>query len=159
MKEMREIDTEKESVISKETIQGFRDMSERFLEMKREIAEQKKVIGWYKLNFELITYCVLRFTGTFGLNNKEDTMIRQTILDGDESPMGAVLKNITGLMSDAMMAEANPTKKKQMEEKFRFFFYLPWVAKFYEWQKQIKSVFTAEELKDLPEVVKAELLK
>lgn len=148
---------ETDKVISEETFNSFKEMGQTLLELKKEVREKNELIAAYKVNFALITYCVLRFTGTFGLNNKEDTMIRETILNGSESPMSAVMKNITGMMGDAMMAEANPAKKKQMEEKFKFFFYLPWVAKFYEWQKIVKVNLPEDQLRNLPEQVKAEL--
>lgn len=139
-----------DKIISESTYKQFSEMGDTLLALKQAARNDAQTIAAYKVGFELVVYCVINFTGTFGLNNAENTMIREGILNGDESPMRAILKNMSSLMTDAAMAEMNPAKKKQLEEKFSFFMHLPAVAEFYKAQQAIKIKIAPEVLQTLP---------
>jgi hypothetical protein len=157
MKTVEINDTDK--VISEETYNSFRQMGDTLLELKKEIGQKNMVIAAYKAALELIVWCVIKFTGSFGLNNKENTMIRPEILSGEENPSRAIIKGVTNLMLDAGTAEYNPAKKKALEARFSFFGYLPQVVEAHEKLSAYKVAIDPELIKDLPEEVKKELLK
>jgi len=111
-----------------------------------KLDETKMQLAAYRVNFELIVFCVLGMTGVFGLNNESTGMIREEILTGEESPMSAIMKELTGLMTDVTLAKFNKAKEKQLQEKFSFFRYLPAVSTFYDWQAKNLRVNVPDEL-------------
>lgn len=133
-------------------------LQEENVTLKAENANLWAIIRAFKVYFELITYCVLRFTSAFGLNNKEDNMIRPEIMSGEEKPTSSVLKQVIGLGTEAALAEYNPAKRKAMEDRYSFFQYLIPVSDFYQRQKHIKVEIPEETMKDLPVQVQKELL-
>lgn len=154
-----------EVVIKKETRTTLLEAGKEVFELRNKVNAQEKILqeqtnilASYKLNFELITYCVIGFTGTFGLNNEDGTMIRESIMSGEESVLRSVMKNMGSLMTDGMLAETNKAKKEQMEQKFSFLNYLKPVADFYTAQKQIKLNFNRESIKTLPVMVQKSLM-
>lgn len=154
-----------EMVIKKDTRAILLETGKEVFELRAKLkalesihAEHAKVLAGYKLNFELITHCVIGFTGTFGLNNAENTMIRESVMNGDESVMQSVMKSMGTLMTDGMLAETSKAKKEQMQQKFAFLHYLKPVAEFYQWQKKVHLPFDRESIKSLPESVQKSLL-
>ena len=83
----------------------LKDIAQQYINLHNQMVELQRMCAMYKVNFELIVYCVLGFTGVFGLNDKETGMIRDSILSGEESPMNAIMKQMTSLMTDAGMAQ------------------------------------------------------
>lgn len=124
-------------------------------------------LKYYKVNFELLTHCVLGLTGVFGLNVPDGTAIRPEILlpetdENRENVMPAVMKALGGLMQDIMFAEApgeiGRKKKEQLAQKFDFFKYLEPISSFYQGQKALKLKMPADILAALPEKVKTQLV-
>lgn len=142
---------ETDKVISKETFEQLQAIC-------RENMEMRQTISLYKMYFELVFYCVIRFTSTFGLNNAADDMIDEDILSGEKSPIGGIMKKLTVLMKDGMLAETNPEKARQFKEKFAFLRYIPTIAQFFNAHKSVKAVYKPEQLEHLPTPVKNSLL-
>lgn len=154
-----------EMVIKKDTRATLLETGKEVFELRRQLkalqainTEQGNVLAGYKLNFELITFCVIGFTGTFGLNNEDNSMIRESVMNGEESVMQSVMKSMGTLMTDGMLAETSKAKKEQMQKKFAFLHYLKPVADFYQWQKKVHLPFDPETIKSLPEQVQKSLL-
>lgn len=124
---------EKKIEISQSTFEQFKNMGSTLL-------DQKKTIDEYKGNFNKLAGCVIAFTNAFGLNTPDGKAIRPSILNGDEDPMGALLKQIIQLGTDAALA-SSPTglgkrKKLEMEQRFEFFKELPGIVEFHQQQNQ-----------------------
>lgn len=150
---------EGERIVNEETYQTLKKIGDDFLEQRAELKRLQELVASYKINFELVIDCVVGFTGTFGLNNEDNTMIRESILNKEESPLRAIMKNVGSLMTDGMLAETNPEKKRQFEERFAFFQTLPQIGEFFKWQEQIKIQVDPEVLKTLPARVQKRLAK
>jgi hypothetical protein len=117
--------------ISKETYDAFLKLAADHKELKARLAE-------YETNFDLIGSTLMKFTAALGLNTPDGSTIRPNILTGDEKPMGAIMKEITGLMGDFSMAEMPVVGKsyaEKIQKRFEFFGTLPAIIDFYQKHK------------------------
>lgn len=144
--------------ISRETFEQFKAMGQTVMDLKEELRRKDDIIRAFKASFELMVWCVIQFTGTFGLNNAANTTIKPEILSGEQDASGAILKGVTGLLKNAGLSEFNPVLKKKQEEKFSFFRWLVDIFQFHQVQKQYKVTFDPETIKQLPPAVQKELL-
>lgn len=133
--------------ISEEAYNNLKALAQQGIEAKEFIAKQNDLIATYKVYFELLSYAVIRFTGVFGLNNKDNTMIDEAFMQSGENrkdPTGMIMKSIQGLITDGMLSQSPGSlgrrKKAEMEQRFDFLKYLQPTTDFYLQQKQVAVV-------------------
>lgn len=132
-------------------------LAKEYPELKKTLAEREETLAGFKVNFELIVDCVLKMTDLFGLNDPQTGMIRESILNNTESPMRAIVKQLTSLMTEVSLAQMSKEREAKLKDRFAFFGYLPYVSEFYMYQKQIKVEIPAQLLINIPDNVKKAL--
>jgi hypothetical protein len=63
----------------------------------------------------LIGETLLKITAALGLNTPDGSTIRPDIVSGEESPMRAIMKEISGLMKEMALAEMPGVGKQYAE--------------------------------------------
>lgn len=139
MSEVKNTDTPAKREISEETFQTFRSMGHQLNALNIQNTADKALIETLQQKlaasdaaFLKLGDLTMQFTAAFGLNTPDGKQIRPEILDGTENPMGAIMKELSRIMADAMASEMSKTKKAALEARFAFFKQLPEVIEYYK---------------------------
>lgn len=100
-----------------------------FRDLKAKHDELEKL----RLDMSLTMRLILDLIDVFGLLDEQKKSLRQTIIDGKEDPIPAILGQITQLVTiDAPMAKFNKRKREELEQRFKFMQYISLIVGKYD---------------------------